>query len=54
MGMQLNLDLTMEHPSQFHLEPPAYLLHHWTPENNLISHTVNVKTIEKSYLFEEH
>jgi 3',5'-cyclic AMP phosphodiesterase CpdA len=54
MGMQLDLDITMEHPSRFHLEPPAYQLHHWTADNNLVSHTVNVKTIEKTYPFEEH
>lgn len=52
IGMSLVLDLKIEQPSQFVLEEPAYQLHHWTPEDNLISHTIRVKTINKSYLFQ--
>lgn len=39
-GMSLKLDLTLQQESAFHLEPPSYLLHHWTPEKNLITHTI--------------
>ena len=53
IGMQLLLDLSMKLPSQFLLEDPAYQLHHWTPENQLISHTINVRPHKKTYLFEE-
>ena len=53
VGMQLLLDLTMKQPSQFLLEAPAYQLHHWTPENNLVSHTITVSSDQQTYLFEE-
>ncbi len=42
MGMQLTLDLTQSAPSKFLMSDPAYLLHHWTPEDMLITHTVQV------------
>ena len=42
MGMQLELDLTQENPSRFLLADPAYLLHHWTPDQVLITHTIQV------------
>jgi len=42
MGMQLTLDLTWTAPPRFLLTGPAYLLHHWTPENMLITHAVQV------------
>ncbi|NKB76971.1 MAG: hypothetical protein GKR96_07940 [Gammaproteobacteria bacterium] len=54
MGMRLSLDLTMEQPSKFHLESPTYQIHHWTADNNLISHTVTINEIDQAYLFEEH
>ena len=54
MGMRLVLDLKMEQPSQFVLEEPAYQLHHWTAENNLITHSISVKTINKNYRFESY
>lgn len=53
MGMQLVLDLTLQQSSQFILEAPAYQLHHWTAEKNLISHIVKVQAIDKTYLFED-
>lgn len=53
MGAQLVLDLTLIHPSQFILEPPGYQLHYFTPEKNLVSHTVTVKDVDGPYLFEE-
>jgi len=53
MGMQLGLDLTMKHPSEFFLEDPGFLLHYWTPQKNLITHTVYVRNREGPYLFED-
>lgn len=53
MGMQLALDLTLERESEFLLEAPAYQLHYWTPDKNLITHTVVVKSVDGPYLFEE-
>lgn len=35
---QVSLDLTSEGPSNFHLEPPGYLLHHWTPSIGMVTH----------------
>ncbi len=51
MGLQLLLDLTLTLPSQFMLEPPGYQLHYFTPESNLVTHTVTVKEMEGTYLF---
>ena len=53
LGMQLRLDLTQENPSQFMLVPPAYLLHHWLPRGQLISHSVQVNNPEGPFPFEE-
>ena len=53
MGMQLGLDLTQKRPSEFVLEAPAYQLHFWTPQKNLVTHTVYVRDAEGPYLFEE-
>ena len=53
MGMQLSLDLTLERESEFLLEAPAYQLHYWSPDKNLITHTVVVKSVDGPYLFEE-
>jgi len=53
MGMQLDFDMTMTRPSMFYLSPPAYLLHHWTPQKNLVTHTITVQDIDGPYLFEE-
>jgi hypothetical protein len=54
MGMRLGLDLTMAKDSEFFLEAPAYLLHHWTPQNNLITHTIRVEKADGPYPFAEH
>lgn len=43
MGLQLVLDLTLKLPSRFFPEWPGYLLHYWTPEKNLITHSVVVR-----------
>ncbi|MEE9444662.1 MAG: phosphodiesterase [Cocleimonas sp.] len=42
-GMPLLLDLTKELVSLFTLDDPAYQIHHWTPEKNLVTHTITVK-----------
>lgn len=52
LGMQLALDLTLKRESEFFLEAPAYQLHYWTPDKNLITHTVVVKPVDGPYLFE--
>ena len=54
MGMQLVLDLTLKHESEFVLESLAYHVHYWTHDNNLITHAVVVKPVDRPYLFEEH
>jgi len=54
MGMQLGLDLTLQRPSEFILEAPGYQLHYWTPEKNLITHSVYVRENTGSYLFEDY
>jgi hypothetical protein len=53
MGMQLGLDLTMTKESEFVLEAPGYQLHYWTPQKNLITHTVYVREINGPYPFED-
>jgi len=53
IGMRLLLDLTLEQPSKFLLEKPAYQLHYWTREKNLVSHLVEVKNSD-CYLFEDY
>lgn len=51
MGLQLMLDLTLKHPSQFFPETPGYLLHYWTPERNLITHSVVIRETADPYPF---
>ncbi len=53
MGIPLVLDLTMEQPSQFTLDAPGYQLHYWSPDKNLVSHTIYVRETDGPYLFEE-
>jgi 3',5'-cyclic AMP phosphodiesterase CpdA len=53
MGMELILDLTLTRESEFHLEAPGYQLHYWTPQADLVTHTVYVRDIDGPYLFEE-
>ena len=45
MGMQLGLDLTMQRESEFFLEAPGYQIHHFTPQENLITHTIYVRPL---------
>jgi len=51
MGMQLDLDLTQAKPSEFLMSDPAYLLHYWTPEKQLVTHTVQVNDWPGPYAF---
>jgi 3',5'-cyclic AMP phosphodiesterase CpdA len=53
-GMELVLDLTLKRESEFLLEDPGYQLHFWTPQNDLVTHTVYVREIDGPYLFEEY
>lgn len=53
MGMQLGLDLTMELPSEFILDRPGYQLHYWTPQRELITHTVQVDDGSARHPFQE-
>jgi len=53
MGMQLGLDLTMKKESEFLLNEPGYLLHHWTKHQQLITHAVSLEKTDGPYLFEE-
>ncbi len=52
MGLKLVLDLSLEMESQFENDAPAYLLHYWTPQQNLITHSVSLHKTSKAYLFE--
>ncbi len=52
-GMRLMLDLTMQKESQFFLESPAFQIHYWTSDKNLISYPVLIREKETSYLFHE-
>ena len=50
-GMHLLLDLSLKLPSQFLLRNPAYQLHHWTEDKYLVSHTIEVNSDTRSFLF---
>jgi len=43
----------LEKPSQFTLDVPGYQLHYWSPDKNLVSHTIFVRETNGPYLFEE-
>ena len=51
MGLQLLLDLTLKLPSSFYKDAPCYQLHYWSPDLQLISHTVSLHEMEGPYLF---
>lgn len=51
--MRLKLDLSMEKESQFYLDLPAFQLHYWTSDKNLISYPLAVHNQEKAYSFKE-
>jgi len=50
-GMRLALDLTMKKPSAFHLDDPAFSLHKWTQDNDMLSYLVNVRENDTLHLF---
>ncbi len=52
-GMPLALDLTQSHPSEFLLDAPSYLLHHWTPDGDLVTHPVRVASLDGPFPFVE-
>lgn len=41
-GMQLTLDLAQSSASRFWLSDPAFLLHHWTPDEDLVTHLIQL------------
>lgn len=49
-GMQLILDLSLEREA-FSLASPAYQLHYWTGDKNLITHTISLEAGSDSYPF---
>lgn len=51
IGMQLTLDLTQTKPSQFLLSDPAYLLHHWTPDQTLTTHQITLNSFDGPFDF---
>lgn len=53
-GMELVLDLTLKRESEFILEAPGYQLHYWTPQKDLVTHTVYVRDVDGPYLFQEY
>lgn len=53
VSMPLQLDLTMSQESSFALGDPAYQLHHWTEDKNLVSHTISVNQQTEIYPFED-
>ncbi len=53
VGMRLTLDLTLQHPSEYILDDPAYQLHYWSPDRHLVTYTVYVRGEEPTYPFAE-
>ncbi|KEJ89819.1 phosphodiesterase [Sulfitobacter donghicola] len=51
IGMQLTLDLKQRNPSQFLLSEPAYLLHHWTADEVLITHPIQLSEMDGPFDF---
>ena len=52
-GMKIEPDLTLKKPSQFFLDSPNYLLHYWSPDENMITYHIEVSTLEGPFLFDE-
>lgn len=48
---QVELDLRAEAPAAFMLEPPAYQLHHWSPEGGFVTHTAYVENFPGPFPF---
>ncbi len=51
IGLHLRLDLTLQHPSQFCLDAPAFQLHHWTADSHLVTHTISLGAISGPHPF---
>ncbi|HCP81242.1 MAG TPA: phosphodiesterase [Octadecabacter sp.] len=51
IGMQLTLDLSGTDASRFFLSDPAYLLHHWTADQALITHPIQVTDLDGPFHF---
>ena len=51
IGMQLTLDLGDTKPSNFFLSDPAYLLHHWTLDQVLVTHHIQVSDLDGPFEF---
>lgn len=50
-GMHLALDLTMTKPSSFYLDDPAFFLHKWTPNNDMLTYMIKVHENNTLHLF---
>ncbi|WNL37650.1 phosphodiesterase [Halomonas sp. PAMB 3232] len=48
---QVSLDLSMDGPAHFQLEPPGYLLHAYTPQSGLITHQGFIERYPGPYPF---
>jgi 3',5'-cyclic-AMP phosphodiesterase len=48
---QVALDLSVDAPSQFVMEPPGYQLHKWHPDSGLVSHTAFIGKFDGPYPF---
>jgi 3',5'-cyclic-AMP phosphodiesterase len=48
---QVTLDLRPDGPSAFVMEPPAWQLHQWTPEQGFVSHTAFVEAYPGPFPF---
>ncbi len=53
-SMELMLELGSKQPSKFYNEPPSYLLHYWTTDNNLVSHAIVVHETNGPYPFRSY
>jgi len=53
-SMELVLELDSKQPSKFYNEPPSYLLHYWTTDNNLVSHAIMVHETSGPYPFRSY
>ena len=48
---QVEMSLLPDDPGAFVLEPPAFQLHRWTPEDGIVSHTVYVEQFPGPFPF---
>jgi hypothetical protein len=45
------LQLRPDAPPASHVEPPAFLLHHWRPQTGLVTHVLPIGTFPGPYPF---